>query len=193
MKDKKNIFLLIIACIILIIAIIFAVWNFKMDKNVGKIEQENSNSELEENYQNQVSKTQNLDASYIDFSVFDENGKEVKLSDFRGNPVMVLFWNDENEDSIEMLKRVNKKYDSYKEKMKFLIVDTKKDGHSNVPEEVSMEMYYDNNGSYSEVYHIKEMPAMLYINKENEVFNSKMGLTTDDALEANLDILIENF
>ena len=35
--------------------------------------------------------------------------------------------------------------------------------------------------------------AIGYINESNEVFNAKEGFTTTDALEANLDILSNNF
>ena len=42
-------------------------------------------------------------------------------------------------------------------------------------------------------YNELEIPTIFYINEFNEVFNTKTGVTTYDALEANLDILSENY
>ena len=205
MKDRKNIVLLIIAIIIFCIAIVFAIYSFKIDKVVAEDQipqnniqisdnNNNSNNDIQEfsnEVLNEVSKTKDFEATYTDFVVEDEQGNEIKLSDYQGEPVMVLFWSAENEDSLEMLKRVNEQYESYKDRINFIAIHTKEEEVE--LSDINLPIYTDKEQEVSSLYSVTEVPTMLYINKENEIFNSKTGLTTREALKANLDILIENF
>ena len=215
--EKKSILLLVISIIVLAVAVVFAVWSFNLDaqnvsqqelinqdeeqdlnsENLENIENENTENEVaseyaefSENDYKEQSKTKTLEATYLDFTVKDLSGNEIKLSDYKDSPVMVLFWNSENEDSIEMLKRLNEQYKNYENEINFIVINT---GEKYTVEGITLKMYQDTNKEVSKLYKITEYPAMLYINKENEVFNAKVGLTTKDALKANLDILAENF
>ena len=164
MKNKKGI---IIACIFIVIFVILCIGELLYHKGT-----ENSLPEYLEGYDfNEESKTKDIDAKYKDVTVYKKDKTEVNLSDFKDKPVMILFFNENNEDSIKVLKKVNEK----------------------IEEEVELEIYYDFYNEASRSYSISEYPSMIYIDKTNEVFNAKAGFTTTDALEANLDILAENF
>lgn len=209
--EKKSIVLLVVASIILIIAIIFAIWSFRFDltvaenRNLANMEQSEENNEDEKQSldmngnENQIngdveekSKTTDFVATYTDFSLEDEEGNIIKLSDYQNHPVMVLFLNYENEDSVEMLKRVNEQYDVYKDTIQFIAIQVNGQEQTNL-QDIKVPIYYDKNEEVVKMYNVAEFPTMLYINKENEIFNSKTGLTSVDALTANLDILSENF
>lgn len=190
MKKSTKI-LLIISIVILVIGIGIATFSyFYTSSNTLK---NNNNAQEDNSFLEEPSKTEDLDADYIDFSIFTQVGDEIKLSDYENQAVMILFWNSENEDSIEMLKRVNEIYPNYKEKVNVLAINTKNEKDLEVLNEIEIPMYYDENEEAIKQYNITELPAMIYINSQNEVFNSKTGLTTKDALEANFDILAENF
>lgn len=195
MKDKKTVIFLVVAIIIFICALIFAVWskNAIDNKNSNENEIEQIADTTNTSTQEEVSQTKDLNAVYEDFTTVDDEGKEIKLSDYKDQAVMVLFWNSENEDSIEMLKRVNAMYPKYKDTVKVLAINTKNEKDLEILNEIEVPVYYDQNQEIVNQYNITELPAMLYINAQNEVFNSKTGLTTNDALEANFDILAENF
>ena len=62
-----------------------------------------------------------------------------------------------------------------------------------ITKDYSLEIYYDFYEETAIKYNITQVPSMIYINESNEVFNAKEGFTTTDALEANLDILSNNF
>lgn len=203
--DKKSVVLLVIAIIILVVAVVFATWSFNLDSQVANEKSVVENKIVEEQIENEVvseetefsesdykeeSKTKSLKATYTDFSVKDKNGNEIKLSDYKDSPVMILFWNNQNEDSIEMLKRLNEQYTNYENEIKFIVINS---GEEYQVEGVTLPIYQDTNNEISKLYNVTEFPGMIYINKENEVFNAKTGLTTKDALKANLDILAENF
>ena len=209
--EKKSIILLIISSIILIIAIVFAVWSLNFDSStvnnqkLDNVQQKEENNDEElpnvdmdvrEDLTNvreeKIFQTTDFEATYKDFSIVDEVGNIIKLSDYQNSPVMVLFVNLENEDSIEMLKRVNEQYSFYKEKVKFIVIQTKRDTQE-VLQNIELPIYQDKNEEIIKMYNVENYPTMLYINKENEIFNSKTGLTSVDALIANLDILSENY
>lgn len=193
MVNKKTAILLSISIIIFVLALSFFHFSelyvaYMKNKNMIQndiLENENSNEE--------TSKTKDLEVTYTDFSTYTNDGKEVKLSDYKDKAIMVLFWNTENEDSIEMLKRVNEIYPTYKEKVNVLAINTNNEKEVDILKEIKIPVYYDTNQEIMSQFNIIEIPAMIYINAQNEVFNAKTGLTTKDALQANFDILAENF
>lgn len=213
MKENKNIILLVIAIIAFIVALAFLIWSFNTNntslknqdssKNNSDIINENiennSDNEINEQINNSerqedISNTQDVEnVEYNDITVYTEDEKEVKLSDFSGTSAMLLFWNPENEDSVEVLKKVNEKYKKYEDKVKFLMISTSKEIPENIKNEISMEMYYDINNEYQEKYNVVTIPTMIYIYKDNTIMNAKSGVPSNDALEANLDLLSDNF
>ena len=196
MKDKKNIVFLIVSIIIFCISLVFAIWSFKVDLTLSESETLDLNqnsSEFINTTLAEQSETKDLEATYSDFTTYSLDGSEINLSDYNNSPVMVLFWNSENEKSVEMLKRVNEFYDTYKDSINFLAIHTTENMSESLFTDISVPIYYDKNQTIVNQYNITELPAMLYINEQNEIFNSKTGLTTNDALEANLDILSNNF
>ncbi len=181
---KKNIIILIVAIIIFCLALFFSIYviNSKKDNN-------QNNMDVEE-----VSKTRDLeDVDYADFVFYREDRSEVKLSDYKDKPVMILFWNEDTEDAVEMLKRVNEMYENYKDKINFFMINTTEKVSDEIKNTVSMEIYYDLYKEGVLKYNVSEVPAMIYIAEDNSIMNAKSGLTTRDALEANLDILSNNF
>jgi hypothetical protein len=70
-----------------------------------------------------------------------------------------------------------------------VIKDDGNDENSSYP----FEIYLDKDNEAKNAFNITEYPSLIYITKDNEILNAKSGFTTSDALEANLDILSENF
>ena len=111
------------------------------------------------------------------------------MSDYKDKSTMILFWNSENEDSVEVLKKVSGMYEQYKSNVNFIMINTAQEVDEKIKEEVSFEIFYDFYKEGVMKYKISEVPSMLYITEENEIINAKSGLTTTDALEANLEII----
>lgn len=216
MRDKKNIILLIFAVVFFIIAVMFFIWSFfgehntninigDIDDNISSITQnkavqENTvnneiiNEEIDNSESKDISNTEDIEnISYTDITIYNENNEEISLSEFADTSVMMLFWNSQNEDSVEVLKKVNNLYEKYKEKVKFLMISTSGDISENIKSELSMDIYYDLNNEYQEKYNIQKIPTMIYIYKDNSIMNAKSGIPSNDAIEANLDILSDNF
>ncbi len=187
---KKNIIFLIIVIIVFLASLAFFIYAMQYSNNNNNNETE-SNVEVQEDIY-QESQTKDLEAKYTDITFYKEDNTEVKLSDFKDKPVMILFFNNE-EASMNVLQKVENVYKDFKEKIQFIMINTSQEVDTSLKENYSMEIYYDFYKEAVRNYNITEMPAMIYISKENQVVNAKTGETTADALDANLNILIENY
>lgn len=180
--SKKNILILVSAIIIVIIAVIFFVWSLNLDKNIE-----------EKVVLDEESKTRDLEnVAYTDFVFYREDKSEVNFSDYKDKATMILFWNPSNEDSVADLKKVNDMYEEYKDKINFIMINTAEEVDEEIKNEVSMEIFYDFYKEAQRKYNVTEVPTLIYITEDNEIFNAKVGFTTTDALEANLDIISNN-
>lgn len=177
---KKTIIILVVAIIIFCTAMAFFMWTLS-----SKEDEPENIIDVEE-----VSKTKDIENDeYIDFTFYKEDGTEVKLSDYKDKATVLLFWNTNNEDSVEVLKKANGMYEQYKEKVNFVMINTSQDVDEKIKEEVDFEVFYDFYKEGVMKYKISELPSILYITEENEILNAKSGFTTTDALEANLEII----
>jgi len=177
---KKTIIILVVAIIIFCTAMAFFMWTLS-----SKEDEPENIIDVEE-----VSKTKDIENDeYIDFTFYKEDGTEVKLSDYKDKATVLLFWNTNNEDSVEVLKKANGMYGQYKEKVNFVMINTSQDVDEKIKEEVDFEVFYDFYKEGVMKYKISELPSILYITEENEILNAKSGFTTTDALEANLEII----
>lgn len=181
---KKNIIMLVFAIILIIVAVIFYVWVLNF----------NAKPQQEDVFVEEVSRTKDLeDVEYSECVFYKEDRSEVKLSDYKDKAAMILFWSPENEDSVAVLKKVDSMYEKYKDKINFFMINTSEKTDENLKKEISMEIFYDLYKEGSVKYNIEEIPSMIYITENNEIFNAKSGFTTTDALEANLDLISNNY
>lgn len=184
---KKNIFIIVISIIIAILGIGFFVYTLMGSKNSITVE-EPPKEVIEE-----VSKTQDIEGViYSDSTLYKSENTEVKISDYKDTPIMLLFFNKENEESIEVLNKVEEMYGKYEDKIKFFMINTAEKIDEELANKYTIEIYYDFYKETARKYNVMDVPSTIYINESNEIFNAKTGFTTTDALEANLDILSNN-
>lgn len=184
--DKKKIFIIIGICVAICVIIIL------IGNLLYSIGNKNANN-MANTVIDEESKTKDIkDVEYGEIVIYKEDGTEVKLSDSKGKPVMLLFWNEENEDSVAVLEKVESLYKNYNDVINFYMISTSQNVSKKIKEKLSIDIYYDVDGLAQEKYNVEELPSMIYINRKNEVFNAKSGFTSTDALEANLEILYDN-
>lgn len=207
---KKNILIIIGSVLILAIAVVFFIYSTQstnVAQNVDKPEQnndvaiENTDEEKltledfeDENYVEEESNTEDIEnVEYKDFVIYKEDKTEVKLSEYKDTPIMLLFFDPTVEDSMTVLKKVEDMYKNYENQIEFFMINTAEEVDENLKDEYSLEIFYDFDGNAQKEYNIEIMPSMIYIDKANEIMNAKSGVVSTDALEANLDILSNNF
>ena len=186
---KKNILLIIISIILVVLSVAFFLYTLTVE--TPKLEPEEVIKDVK--VENEVSKTQDIEnVNYNDVTVFKKDKSEVKLSDYKDNPIMLLFFNEESAESVEVLNKVEELYPNYKDSIQFLMINTAKESNEELEKKYTLDIYYDFYVEAAIKYNITQLPSMIYIDESNEVFNAKEGFTTTDALEANLDILSNN-
>lgn len=193
---KKNILIITFSVLFLIGAIIFYIYASKMPNEVSGNEV-SKNEEIVKNeilIEEEISQTKDLEnVEYDDFLVYTSDNEEIRFSDYKDKAAMLLFFNPNNPESIEVLDKVELIYSEYEESIEFFMINTAEEIRESLNDKYTIEIYYDLDKDATTKYNITELPSMIYIDSSNEVFNAKTGFTTTDALEANLDILSENF
>jgi len=183
---EKNIVLLVICVIFLIVCAGFAYFTYqsteKMEENVTIID------------------IDGISDGINDFTIYDKNQNEIKLSDYRDSAIYMLFWRTDSEESIEMIKLLEKYYDKYKDSVEIWMIcisDNISEPIESIEEfietnEISINTYYDLNGEAILKYDVKEVPTSVSIDKNHDVLKVKTGISTEDSFEATLDILSDN-
>ena len=184
--SNKSIITLVIAIVLVIVALVFYIWSL----NYNEIEEPTQEEYI---VLDEESKTKDLrNINYTDFVFYREDRSEVNFADYKDKATMILFWNPDNKDSVEDLKKVNGMYEKYKDNINFFMISTSVEVDEQIKEEVSIEIFYDLYKEGQIKYNVTEVPTLIYITEDNEIFNAKVGFTTTDALEANLDIISNN-
>lgn len=154
-----------------------------------------------QNEQNQSKDS--INKEYTDFVVDTANEEETfSLSNYEGKPLVLMFWRSDVADAIETLNSLNTAYEEYGEEVNFVCIDvaigetsSKEDVENYVAaNDIKVDMYYDTaENNAVNAYNITYVPSVVFIDKNRNVINTKVGILSYDALEANLDLLTGNF
>lgn len=142
-----------------------------------------------------------INKEYSDFTVTTLDEEEFVLSSYEGKPMVLMFWRSDVGDAIESLNTLNSAYEKYGEKIDFVCIDVSVEEPSSRKEvkdyleanNIKVDMYYDVNNDAILSYNVSYVPSVIFMDKNRNVINTKKGVISYDALEANLDLLIGNF
>jgi thiol-disulfide isomerase/thioredoxin len=125
-----------------------------------------------------------------DFTVYDANGNEVKLSDFRGRPVIVNFWASWCPPCKAELPYFEAAYQQYGDKIVFLMVDLA-DGNSETQESgaryvaeigYTFPVYFDLSGSAINAYELHSIPQTVAVDAEGNINFSQIGSLPEETV-----------
>jgi thiol-disulfide isomerase/thioredoxin len=133
-----------------------------------------------------------------DFTVFDENGKEVKLSDFKGKPVVINFWATWCYYCKEEMPDFNKAYKNYPD-VQFLMInatdgvqETKEKAKSYVEEEkFDFDVFYDTKLSAVNAYYVSSFPSTYFVDKNGNLVTGANGMIDYETLERGIKMITE--
>lgn len=129
-----------------------------------------------------------------DFTVLDKDGNTVKLSDFRGKPVVLNFWATWCPPCKQELPDFNQAAETYKDEIVFLMVNLT-DGQRDTVDSVKVfvadngytfPVYFDTAYSAASAYRIESIPTTYFINAKGEAVNYKIGMMTAAELESGI-------
>lgn len=124
-----------------------------------------------------------------DFTVLNERGQSVQLSDYRGKPVVVNFWATWCTPCQSELPAFESAYEEYKKDVKFMMVNltTKEDsigGVSAIKDFISergydFPVFFDTKGEASKSYDTSAIPVTLFIDKKGDLVYQHVGAMSE--------------
>lgn len=128
-----------------------------------------------------------LELQTEDFTVYDQNGDPVNLSDFLGKPIVVNFWSTWCGSCVDELPLFDSLYAKYGEQAAFLMINVPMSGDEKADTFIeengySFPVYYDSEFNAADTYGVWAMPQSLFINKEGELVQSYNGELTESKL-----------
>ena len=133
-----------------------------------------------------------------DFVMYDKDGREVKLSSYKGKPIVMNFWATWCGPCRAELPAFQAMYDKYGEKLQFLMVNLT-DGIEETKEKVeafiskdkySFPVFYDLSQKGAYYYSVSSVPLTVFIDKEGNIKNMRVGAMNEQMLSRYIDDLI---
>lgn len=137
-----------------------------------------------------------------EFTMLNLKGKETKLTDFFGKPIVLNFWASWCGPCRIEMPYFEALYKEMKDEVHFVMVNltTAFSGPGETPEKAkafieengySFPVYLDVHQQGAINYAVVSIPQTYFINKDGEVVTKKIGVISQEELKANIDKLLE--
>ena len=133
-----------------------------------------------------------------DFTVFDEEGNEVKLSDYRGQPVVLNFWATWCYYCKVEMPDFDKAYEKYPD-VQFLMVnvtdgaqETMDSAQKYIKQEgFRFDVFFDTNLEAVNAYYVSGLPSTFFIDKNGNLVTRSSGMLDLETLEQGIQMITE--
>ena len=173
--------------------------NLSKDYKGENLIENTTNANIEKNNSDSTSQNNSSEDEKIvapDFTVLDYNGNEVKLSDFKGKPVVLNFWATWCFYCKEEMPDFNIAFEKYPD-VEFLMLNAT-DGYQETIESAKkyyenegfdFNIYFDTNSQAVNNYGITGFPTTIFIDKDGYVVASAGGMIDLETLEKGIEMI----
>ncbi len=133
-----------------------------------------------------------------DFTVTDYDGNKVRLSDFKGKPVVLNFWATWCYYCKVEMPDFNEAYKKYPD-VQFLMVNATGTNGETVEtakayveqEKFEFPVFFDNEYDALKTYGISSFPMTIFIDEDGNIVSQRIGMLTMDTLESEIKKITE--
>lgn len=135
-----------------------------------------------------------------DFVVYDENLKEVKLSDYKGKPVVLNFWASWCPPCKTEMPSFNEMSNKYKANEVAILMVNLTDGQRETisiakkylkDNNYNMTVLFDTESHAAINYNISSIPRTIFIDKDGYIVEDYTGAITKEQLESQIKLLLK--
>lgn len=142
-----------------------------------------------------TTKSENSDAIAADFKLQDLNGKTVKLSDFKGKPVLIDFWATWCPPCREAIPGIEKLHKAYSGKGLVVLGISLDEGGWDSVKSFTAEygityMVLKGTEDVAAMFKVRSIPMFVILNKDGKIVKHYMGFAGEDELEKDIKSLL---
>lgn len=164
----------------------------------NQLSKDYKNDDITQNSESQVNQTNDMSNTAPDFTILDYAGNEVKLSDYKGKPVVLNFWATWCYYCKEEMPDFNRAYKEYPD-VQFLMVnatdgvqETMESAKNYVEQEAyEFDVFFDTNQEAIRNYNVTGFPATFFIDKDGNLVTRGVGMLDFETLEKGIKMITE--
>lgn len=139
-----------------------------------------------------------VDKSAPDFTMYTEDGTEVKLSDFEGKPTILNFWATWCTPCKNEMPAIEAAYQQYGDKINFVIVNLT-DGENDTvvsaaayiqAQGYTFPVYFDTKLAGANAYGVSSIPLTLFIDANGDLVTYYTGSMSEKILQSGINMLL---
>ena len=193
MNDKKKLVIVIaaLAAVLVVSVAIYDAYKDRVDPATGAVVSGDSQA------MGEVSAAVSELSPAPDFTMEDASGKSVKLSDFKGKPVVLNFWTSWCSYCKSEMPYFESAYKQYGDKVQFIMLNPVKserssDGGRNFIKgaDYTFPVFYETGGKALSQYGLRGFPATMFIDAQGNLVTKNVGAITQAKLNESIQALL---
>lgn len=190
MNEKKKMGVVIVSLVVVVAVsvLLYSMYKDRVDPVTGKWNPTASNAVVTIGDANELAP---------DFTMEDADGKAVKLSDFKGKPVILNFWASSCSYCKAEMPYFQSAYQKYGDSAQFVMLNvvnserSSNDGRNFIQESTyTFPVFYETAGKAMGLYGLRGLPATIFIDSDGKIVQKAVGAITQPRLTNAINNLI---